>query len=106
MPFQQAGEREDVADVVVHDQHLFAGQGPVRDPQVLQQLLPHLRQLGHRTVQGQRGLVEQAFGRADLLEVDRMGQFLDAGFIAAVNPLGCVENHRHLGPWIVGQIIK
>ena len=66
-------QREDVARVVVDDQHLAAAQHVVRAVQPLEHLPLRLRQVGDDAVQEQRGLVEQPLGRLHVLEHDALG---------------------------------
>ena len=61
---EHAGEREDVAHVVVDHQHLLAGEHRVGVVQLLEHLPLLAGQLGLDAVQEQRGLVEQALRRA------------------------------------------
>ena len=70
---EQRGQREDVARVVVDDQHLAAAQHLVRAVQPLEHLLLLLRQVGDDAVQEQRRLVEQPLGRLHVLEHDALG---------------------------------
>ena len=69
-PLEHAGQREDVAHVVVDDQHRLADQVLVRAVQPLEHLLLLGRQVGDDAVQEERGLVEQPLGRLDALDHD------------------------------------
>ena len=71
-------QREDVARVVVDDQHLAAAQHLVRAVQPLEHLPLRLGQVGDDAVQEQRGLVEQPLGRLHVLEHDALGHRLAA----------------------------
>ena len=62
-PFQHAAEREDVAHVVIHDQHLLSHQSVVGTMQPVQHFLLLRRQIGDHAMQEQRSLIEQPFGR-------------------------------------------
>ena len=78
---QHARQREDVADVVVDDQRLAAGQRRIE----LVQLLEHPpllgRQVAFDAMQEQRGFVEQAVGRLDVLDDDGLGEPAQLGFL-------------------------
>ena len=69
---EQRRQREDVARVVVDDQHLAVAQHLVRAVQPLEQLPLRLRQVRHDAVQEERGLVEQPLGRLHVLEDDAL----------------------------------
>ena len=73
VPFEQAVEREDVADVVVHHQHFPALQRLVALVQGLDHLLLGRRQVRDHPMQEQRRLIEQALGRAHALQHDALG---------------------------------
>ena len=60
--FQHAAEREDIADVIVDDQHLFAHQSLVRPVQAIEHLLLLSGQDRHDAMQEEGGLVEQSLG--------------------------------------------
>ena len=64
VPLQHAGEREDVAHVVVHDQHLPAGERGIGPVELLQHLPLASGRLRLDPVQEERGLVEQPLRRA------------------------------------------
>jgi hypothetical protein len=68
---QRAGEREDVAHVVVDQQHLAALEHLLAVARGAQHRLALRRQLRFDRVQEQRDLVEQALGRARALDDDR-----------------------------------
>ena len=73
-PLEHAAQREDVAHVVVDDEHRLADQIFVGAVQALEHLLLVRRQVGDHAVQEQRRLVEQAFGRLDALDDDAARQ--------------------------------
>ena len=58
---ENAAEGEDVAHVVVHDQHLFADQRIVGAVQAIEHFLFFARQVGDDAMQEQRRFIEQAF---------------------------------------------
>ena len=93
---EHAGQREDVADVVVDDEHLAAGQRRI----VLVQLLEHLALLGRQValdaVQEQRGLVEQPLRRLHVLDDDRLGQPPQLGLLLLRQLLAGVDDDRNL----------
>src|SRR5579862_4556702 len=70
--FEQAAEREDVANVVVDHQHLLAGQCLVRLVEGFQHPLFHFREPADDAVQEQRGLVEQALRRLYAFDNDAL----------------------------------
>ena len=70
---EHARQREDVARIVVDDQHLAAAQHLVRAVQPLEHLPLGLRQVGDDAVQEERGLVEQPLRRLHVLEHDALG---------------------------------
>ena len=74
---EHGGQREDVARVVVDDEHLAVAQHLVRAVQPLEQLLLGFGQIGHDAVQEQRRLVEQPLGRLHVLEHDALGHGLE-----------------------------
>ena len=76
--FKHAGEREDVADVIVDDQHLLANQVLVGPVQSLERVALGLGQVGHHTVQEQRGFVEQTVRRFHALDDDAARQHAQA----------------------------
>ena len=67
---EHAAQREDVARIVVDEQHRAADQVLVGAVQPLQHPLLLGRQVGDHPVQEQRRLVEQALGRFDALDDD------------------------------------
>ena len=93
-PLQDAGQREDVADVVVDDQHLLAGEHLVGLVELLEHPPLGLGQLVDRRVQEEGGLVEQPLGRADLPEGHRRGERLRPGRRSSGRRLVGVEDHR------------
>ena len=69
-PLQHAAQREDVARVVVDEQHRLADQILVGAVQPLEHALLFGGQVGDDAVQEQRGLVEQPLRRFDALDDD------------------------------------
>ncbi len=69
-PFEHAAQREDVARVVVDQQHRPADQVLVGAVQPLDHALLVVRQVGDDAVQEQRGFVEQPLRRFDPLDDD------------------------------------
>ena len=80
---EHRGQREDVARVIVHHQHLAAAQHFVRAVQPLEHLPLRFRQVGDHAVEEQRGFVEQALGRLHVLEHDALGHALEPRFLLA-----------------------
>ena len=81
---EERGQREDVADVVVHHQRGAAGQGRIGAVQLLQHPPLRLGQSGRNPVEEQRGLVEQPLGRLRILDHHRLGHPPKLGLL----PLG------------------
>ena len=73
-PLQEGGQREDVADVVVDDQHRAAGERRIGPVELLEHPPLALGQPGRDPVEEERGLVEQPLGRARVLDDHRLGQ--------------------------------
>ena len=71
---QHRRQREDVAHVVVDDQHLLAGQRFVGQIQILEHAAMTVRQPDGVAVQQQRALVEQALQRVDLAQYTGLRQ--------------------------------
>ena len=65
---------KDVAHVVVDHQHFAAGQRIVGPVQAVEHFLLGLGQVGDHAMQEERGLVEQALGRFDVLDHDAAGK--------------------------------
>ena len=61
VPFQHAGQGENVADVIVHDQDLLPGERLGLAVQLLQDVLVGVGELAERTVEHERGLIHQGF---------------------------------------------
>ena len=74
MALQQARHGEDVADVVVHEEHGAVGQHVGAGAQPLQHEALIVAQPGRIAVQEERGLVEQALGGADALQQQGLRQ--------------------------------
>ena len=88
---------EDVADVVVDDQHARAEQGRVVPTGALQHLPLGRGEPGLFPVEEQGGLLEQALGRGGVLHNDRLGERLERVFFGAGEISGGVDHHRHDG---------
>ena len=95
-PLEERGQREDVADVVVHDQHRAAGQRRVGAVELLQHPPLRLRQVGGDPVEEQRGLVQQPLGRARVLDHHRLGQPPKLGLLPLGELLAGVDDGRQL----------
>src|SRR5216683_259378 len=67
-PLQHAAEREDIAHVVIHHQHLLSHQSVIRTMQLLQHPLLFRRKVRHHAMQEQRRLIQQSFRRLDSLD--------------------------------------
>ncbi len=63
--FQQTGERENIANVVVHHQHLLAEQRQVGFAQLFQDPALLRRQIGFGAMQQQHGFIEQPLARVN-----------------------------------------
>ncbi len=61
--FQQAGQRENIAHIVVHHQHLLADQRDVGFAQLFQDAALVRRQIGFGAMQQQHRFVQQPFAR-------------------------------------------
>ena len=68
--FQHARQREDIARIVVDQQHRAADQILVGAVQPLEHALLFGRQFGDDAVQEQRGFIQQTFRRFDALDHD------------------------------------
>src|SRR5687768_1442259 len=97
LPFEHAGEGEDVADVVVDHEHLFALKPRVGEIDPLYHVLLRFAQVRNVTVQVQRGLVHQTFHRIGVFQNDRFGKFPHLCALAFGEVLTCVHDHRQLG---------
>ena len=87
-PLEHAAEREDVAGVVVDQQHGAADQVLVRAGQPLEHSLLFGRQIGHHPVQEQRGFVEQALRRLDAFDHDAAGHGVQLGVLLGATARG------------------
>ena len=88
------GEREDVAHVVVDDQHLLALEHRLGAVQLLEHAPLRLRQPRLDAVEEERRLVEQPLRRARVLDDDRLGVLLEPRLLAARQLLARVDDHR------------
>src|SRR5512135_304061 len=75
-PLQFTRQGEDVANVVIHDQHLLAGDLRFRLLPLVEQLPCRRREFGLDPVEEQGRLVDQALQRSDVLDDGRLGHLL------------------------------
>ena len=59
--FQNTAQREDVANVIVHNQHLLSDKRLIGSMQAVEHPLLLRRQVGNHAMQEERRLVEQTF---------------------------------------------
>ena len=81
MSLEQGGECEDIAGVVVNHQHLASMEDLVGAVQPLEHHLLFLGQIGDDAVEEERGLVQEPFGRLDVLQDDALGHGLEPDLI-------------------------
>ena len=74
VPLKQAGQGENVTDVVVHDQNFFADQGVVALTHPLEHTLLVLRQLRGHKMEEQGRFVKEPLRRLDSLEHNTLRQ--------------------------------
>ena len=91
---EHGGEREDVAHVVVDDQHLLALEHRLGAVELLEHAPLRLRQPRLDAVEEERRLVEQPLRRARVLDDDRLGVLLQPRLLAARELLARVDDHR------------
>jgi hypothetical protein len=72
VPLEQARQREDVADVVVDDQHFLRDQRLVALVEAFEHTLLRGRKIGDDAVQEERRLVEQPLGRLHAFQNDAL----------------------------------
>ncbi len=70
MLFQHGGQREDVAHVVIHDQHPLACQGPALGGEILQHGPPRFAQPRQVVVRRQQRQIEQPRHRMHFMDRD------------------------------------
>ena len=95
---QHAGQGEDVADVVVDDQHLLARPAPCRTgagPPASAACAPG--SLATVAVQEERGLVEQPLRRAGLPDVQACASCFQAQLVLVGTAAVGVDDHRQVG---------
>ena len=80
MLFEHGGEREDIADVVIDHQHLFAGKSGVVPTDRRENLPLRLGKIRFRAVQEEHRFVEEAAGRLGVPDNARPRQAADFGF--------------------------
>ncbi|MND85011.1 hypothetical protein D3C80_769180 [compost metagenome] len=100
--FQRAGQGEDVAHVVVHQQHLAALEYLVAAARGLEHALALVGQLRLDLVQEQRHFVEQALRRAGALDDDRARVLEQVGFFFAGQVAPGIHDHRREGADVLG----
>ena len=100
-PLEHARQREDVARVVVDQQHGAADQVLVGLVQPLEHALLLGRQVGDDAVQEQRGLVEQPLGRLDALDHDAARHGVQLGVLLGRQLAAGEHHHRHVATAVV-----
>ena len=93
---ENAAEGEDVAHVVVDDQHLLAHQLLVGAMQPIQHVLLFARQIGDHAVQEQRGFVEQPLRRFDALHDHAASQRVQPRILFRRQFLAGEYHHGHV----------
>jgi hypothetical protein len=101
MLLEHAGQREDVADVVVHDEGFLAAQRAASTVQVTEDPALPRREVAEATVQIERRLVEQPLVRPHVLDRQTRQRALDGvdlifGVGIAVEQQGCGPRRRVL----------
>src|SRR5687767_2565990 len=99
---EDAGQGNDVADVVVDDQRLLAFERRVAAVQLIEQPLLLWRQRAFHAMQEQRGLVEQPLRRLDVLDDDGLRQRSQLALFLARQLLAGIDDYRHLRHRAVG----
>ena len=93
---EHAREREDVAHVVVDDQHVLAGEHRVGVVQPLEHAPLLLGKPRLHAVEEERRLVEQTLRRLDVLDDDRLGELLEPRLLLLAEILAGVDDDRQL----------
>ncbi len=96
MLFEQARQGEDVAHVVVDDEHFLANQGLVGLAQSLQHLLLGGGKVGRDQMQEQWDLVEQPLRRLNILQYDALGHPRQANAVSLGQVLSRANDDRQL----------
>ncbi len=96
MLLQDAGQRKNIPDVVVHDERLAPGQRGIVLVQVREHPALLRRKVPFHPVQEQRRLVEEAVRRLHVLDDDCLGQPPQLGFLSLRELLPCVDDHGNL----------
>ena len=105
--FQHAGEGEDIADVVVDDEHLAAEKRFVGLVQAVEHALLVRRQVGHHAMQEQRGFIQQPLGRFDIFDHHAARQHVQAGILFGAEFAAGEHHHRQvLQLFVVAQLIE
>ncbi len=99
--FQHAAEREDVARIVVDEEHRLADEILVRAVQLLEHALFFRRQIADHAMQEQRRLVEQALGRFDALDDDAARHRVELRILLGRELAAGEDDDRQIGEILV-----
>ena len=94
MLLEHRGQREDVAHIVVHHQHLLAGQRGVVVPERFEQFALRFRQVGLGAVQEQRCLFQEAVQRLRVSHHTLAGKAPDLAFQIGARRAWAADQYR------------
>ena len=94
---QQTGHGEDVADVVIDNQHALVGQQAGGIVQAVEHFLLGRGQCRDGTMQEEGRLVDQPLGGTNVFEDHRLPEPLEVHLLLLAELLGGVNDHRHFG---------
>ena len=98
MSLENTGQRKDIADIVVHDQHLLSRKRGIRLMEFLDHAALRRPELLGGAVQEQRGLVDQPFRRLDILDDDRLRQLLELALFLSRQFFTRIDHDRKVLP--------
>src|SRR5438046_1314289 len=96
VPLERAGEREDVAHIVIYNQHLSAGEHGICLTGLGKQLPFALREISFHTMEEQIGLIQELLVGLRAAQNDPVGNSLQRHLLLSRKLFTAVEDDRNL----------